>query len=56
MENRNVSDLLEQYAKQSETSNSLANGEVEARDGAGDLCDCCSSGCLCTAACIDCFT
>ena len=55
MENRNVVDLLKQYAKQSETSNSLANGELEARDIV-DLCDCCSSSCLCTAACLDCFT
>ena len=55
MENRDVFDLLKQYSKQSETSNSLANGEVEARDLV-DLCDCCSSGCLCTAACVDCFT
>ena len=56
MENRNVFELLQQYAKQSETSNSLAKGEVEARDGLVDLCDCCGNTCLCTAICVDCFT
>ena len=55
MENRNISDLLKSYNEQSEKGFSLANGEIEARDLV-DLCDCCSSGCLCTATCIDCFT
>lgn len=56
MENRNVMDLLKQYTKQSDASKSLANGEVEARDTCLDMCDCFSSGCLCCATCIDCFT
>lgn len=56
MENRNVFALLNQYAKQSEASSSLNNGELEARDTCLDMCDCCTSGCLCTATCIDCFT
>jgi hypothetical protein len=56
MENRNVLELLKQYTQQSESGKSLANGEIEARDGCLEMCDCCSSGCLCTAACIDCFT
>ena len=40
MENRNVSDLLQQYAQQTENANSLANGEVEAKDTCGNCCDC----------------
>ena len=56
MENRNVSDLLQQYARQTENANSLANGEVEAKDTCGNCCDCCGNTCLCTAVCVDCFT
>lgn len=56
MENRNISELLKQYAEQTRNESSLANGEIEARDTCLDMCDCCSSGCLCTATCIDCFT
>ena len=56
MENRNVFELLKQYNKQSETAKSLANGELEARDGCLETLDCCSSGCLCSAACCDCMT
>ena len=56
MENRNVSDLLQQYAQQTENVNSLANGEVEAQDTCSSCCDCCGNTCLCTAICVDCFT
>ena len=56
MENRNVSELLQQYAKQTETANSLANGEVEARDSLSSCFDCCGSACLCTAVCADCMS
>ena len=44
MENRNVSDLLQQYAQQTENVNSLANGEVEAQDTCSSCCDCCEIG------------
>ena len=56
MENRNISDLLKMYNEQSKKGNSLANGELEARDGCLEMCDCCTSTCLCTSACVDCFT
>ena len=56
MKNRNIFDLFKEYNEQSKKGSSLANGEIEARDTCLDMCDCCSSGCLCTAACIDCFT
>ena len=56
MENRNVLELLKQYTKQSESGKSLADGEIEARDGCLEMCDCCTSTCLCTSACVDCFT
>lgn len=56
MENRNIFDLFKQYNEQSKKGNSLANGEIEARDGCLEMCDCCSSGCLCTATCCDCLT
>jgi len=56
MENRNIFDLFKQYNEQSKETSSLANGEIEARDGCLDMCDCCSSWCLCTATCIDCFS
>jgi hypothetical protein len=55
MENRNIFDLFKQYNAQVEKENSLANGEIEARDACCDMCDCCSTGCLCTALCADCF-
>ncbi|MBQ4066054.1 MAG: hypothetical protein IJD22_00285 [Clostridia bacterium] len=55
MGNRNIFDLFKQYNEQVKNANSLENGEIEARDCV-DMCDCCSSGCLCTAACIDCFS
>lgn len=56
METRNISDLFKQYNEQTQKGNSLANGEIEAKDGCLDMCDCCSSGCLCSAICCDCLT
>jgi hypothetical protein len=56
MENRNISDLFKMYNEQSMKGSSLANGEIEAKDACLDMCDCCHTGCLCTAICADCFT
>lgn len=56
MGNLNIFALFNQYDEQSKKANSLENGEIEARDYCLDICDCCNTGCLCTAVCVDCFT
>ena len=55
MENR-ISDLFKLYNEQSKDQSNLANGEIEAKDTCFQICDCCHTGCLCTAICADCFT
>ena len=51
---RNISELTKLYNEQSKAGESLANGEIEARDCL-DICDCCSTSCLCASICADCF-
>lgn len=53
-----VSELFAQYAEQNNRTNSLANGEVTAKDTCTDcanICDCCGSTCLCMSICADCM-